>query len=704
MSNKDHIKSTKEFDLSNLEKKEMKYEKRDRTLDIALSISLIYSAIGALWILLSDQFIEIITRDKKTITFISMIKGWVYVGITGAIIYYLVAYYVNKNRNSEKNLIRSDLKLSLLNKDTELLKNHLKLLINDKIALQKNCLCHQEQLNDLEEVYNVIMENTSEVIWEETNGHMHFSNRWYEITGYSREEYERNDQWEDLLHPVDKFNFLIKSEELLRNKSQNLQSEFRIMTKWGHYKWLKTRGKYFFNPQGQVYRKIGIITDISYLKEYEQKLYNYVCYDQLTGLLNRFALNDILVNMISGKANTNFALLIVDIDNFKNVNDTKGHTFGDSLLIQVSERLKDLYTNEAKIFRISGDEFVVLINPFEKKEEIERKAVDIIRVFNTQFEVMKSALFLTASIGVSLYPEHGADIDSLLKNADIAVIKAKENGKNRIVFFNEPMNESLIEKMQIERCLWSALPNNEFQLYYQPQLDLITNKITGFEALLRWKNEELGMVPPKKFINIAEETRLIILIGEWVFKSACEFLKRLHRLGHEDMGISINISMIQLLQDDFVDMVIDTIDEIEINARLVELEITESVLMEFYETIAGKLRLLRSRGIKIALDDFGKGYSSLNYLIQLPITTLKIDKTFIDTISSDGKKKSITSLVVNLGRNMDLNVVAEGVEQKEQMEYLTQIKCDKIQGYYFSKPLPESEIIRKMGENWNENQ
>jgi len=703
MSNKDPVKSTEELDLIRLEKKENNYEKKGETVDIAFRISIIYSVVGALWILLSDQVIEVLVHDKETITFLSMIKGWIYVCITGAIIFHLVAYYMKMIRSLEKDLLGSNLRLTVIEKDMELLRNHFNILINDKIALQKNCLSYQEQLNDLEEIYSVIMENSSEVIWEETNGYIHFSNRWYEITGYSREEYEKYDQWDDLLHPVDKFNFLLKSEELLRNKSQNLRSEFRIMTKEGHYKWLKTRGKYFFNSQGQVYRKIGIITDISEIKECEQKIYNYVSYDQLTGLHNRYALNDILINMINGKTNTNFALLIVDIDDFKNVNDTKGHTYGDNLLVKISERLKDLYTNEVKLFRISGDEFVVLINPFEKKEEIERKAVDIIRIFNTQFEVMQSTLFVTASIGVTLYPEHGTDVDTLLKNADIAVNKAKENGKNRIVFFNEPMNECLAEKMQIERCLWSALSNNEFELYYQPQVDLATNKITGFEALIRWKNTELGMVSPKKFISIAEETRQIIPIGEWVFKSACEFLKRLHQLGHEHMGISINISMIQLMQDDFVDMVIDTIEEIEINARLIELEITESILMEFYETIAGKLRLLRSRGIKIALDDFGKGYSSLNYLIQLPITTLKIDKTFIDTISSNGKKKSITALVVKLGRSMGLNVVAEGVEQKEQMDYLALLKCHKIQGYYFSKPLPESEIIKKMGENWNEN-
>jgi EAL domain-containing protein (putative c-di-GMP-specific phosphodiesterase class I) len=254
--------------------------------------------------------------------------------------------------------------------------------------------------------------------------------------------------------------------------------------------------------------------------------------------------------------------------------------------------------------------------------------------------------------------------------------------------------------MYIEKNLWIALVNNEFELYYQPQFDLETDCITGFEALIRWNSSELGMISPSRFIGIAEDSHLIIPIGMWVLKTACSFLHKLHQSGYQELNISVNISMLQLLQDEFVDMVMDTVRTAGINAKYLELEITESILMESYETIAGKLKLLRTKGIKVALDDFGKGYSSLNYLKLLPITTLKIDKAFIDTITDNEENKSFADLIVNLGRSLNLCVIAEGVETSEQKDYLTKNKCNKMQGYLFSRPLPEYEVFQKMNEEW----
>lgn len=670
------------------------------TSDVSLKISLVYSIGGVLWILFSDKVLDILFNDKATITFLSMIKGWGYVIITSAIIYHLVSHYIRIIRKLEKDIVFSKLKLTITEKEQELVKKHFNSSLVDKIKLQQECTNNLKHRNKLEDIFNVIMDNTSEVIWEEEDGRTNFSKRWYEITGYNREDFTNVNQLETVLHPLDLKKVMAIIEEHVRSRTPYFHCEFRIKTKDGLYKWINARGKYLLNSDGTIYRKIGIFTDVSDIKEYEKKLYHFACYDRLTGLQNRVALNETLYKMIYEKQNTTFALLFVDIDNFNYVNDTLGHTIGDNLLLKVSERLKGLYNNNANLFRIGGDEFIILISHYTSREDIEKKAVDIIRAFKTQFEVTGNPLYVTVSIGVSLYPEHGTDVETLLKNADIAVHKAKETGKNRIVFYNEPMNEIMIERVYLEKCLRTALANNEFELYYQPQLDLETMQITGFEALVRWKNAELGMVPPTKFISIAEETRHIIPIGAWVFRSACEFLKKLHQLGYENLNVSINISMLQLLQDDFAEMLIDTIDTIGLNARQVELEITESILMEAYETIAGKLLLLRSRGISLALDDFGKGYSSLNYLKQLPITTLKIDKTFIDTISNKEKNKSLTELIVNLGKSMNLNVIAEGVETKEQMDYLALHKCNKIQGYYFSKPQPEYEVIKKLNKEW----
>lgn len=430
------------------------------------------------------------------------------------------------------------------------------------------------------------------------------------------------------------------------------------------------------------------------LKAYEKELEYQAYHDQLTGLKNRRALIRRLDQLIMEEkpGPGQVALLIVDIDNFKYINDTMGHIFGDNLLIKVSDRLGELTEKDCKIFRLSGDAYVVLSEGYDNEGDIESLALKLLKGFESRFEVSGSSMFISVSIGIALYPEHGNSLDELLKNADIALYKAKETGKNRIVFYNKPMDEALSERVLLEKHMRTALDNNEFILHYQPQLDIRTNKISGFEALLRWKSPELGFISPLRFISVAEDTHLIIPIGEWVLKNACVFLKNLQQQGHTEMSISVNISMLQLLQEDFVERVTEILRFTQLDPVYLELEITESILMESYEAIAGKLKKLTEKGIKIALDDFGKGYSSLNYLKQLPISTLKIDKSFIDTIEAGKKDKSLTDLIVKVGRSMGLCVVAEGVETQEQMDYLVKHKCSKIQGYLFSKPMPEEQV------------
>jgi diguanylate cyclase (GGDEF)-like protein len=429
------------------------------------------------------------------------------------------------------------------------------------------------------------------------------------------------------------------------------------------------------------------------LEDYEKELHNQAYHDQLTGFKNRRSLIKNLSELVSSKTKGKVALLILDIDNFKYINDTMGHCFGDQLLMKVSDRLESFIEDDCKIYRLGGDEFVILFENFDEIATIEKLAVKLLKGCTTGFFIDLSNIFISISIGISLYPEHGDNLDELLKNADIAVYKAKEKGKNRIVFYNKPMNEVISERVRLEKHLRVALDNNEFILHYQPQLDIATNKVSGLEALIRWNSPELGFISPLKFISIAEDTHLIIPIGEWVLKNACLFLKKLHQQGYEDLSMSVNISMLQLIQDDFVDKVMEILDESKLNPKYLELEITESILMESYEDIAEKLKLLKGKGVMIALDDFGKGYSSLNYLKQLPISTLKIDKSFVDTILVDDAEKSLTDLIIKIGRTMDLCVVAEGVETQEQLDYLRSHKCSKIQGYFFSRPVAEESVI-----------
>lgn len=615
-----------------------------------------------------------------------------------------VKAYVNKDwKKMNKLALRTALihyhfKLNEANKELELLNEQFVLSQIQFKELQDQLLNNQEQLHNSEEKYQIFLETTNDAIWEEVNGARWFSERWYEITGYSPEDMEGFEQIENLIHPSDKEKVRKIIAEHIRNRTPYYYCEYRISTKSGDYKWIKAKGKAIINNENNYYRMIGMHMDLSEINEYKEKLHYIACHDQLTGLQNRLSLNKKMQCLMMEKVT--FALLYIDIDKFKNINDTMGLSFGDALLLQVSERLKSLDSMDT-LFRIGGDEFVILLEQFNKKEDVERSAINIIKAFKTPMELEASSILITASIGVSMYPEHGIDVDTLLKNADIAVNKAKESGRNRIVFYNEPLNEVIIERMFIEKNLWLALVNNEFDLYYQPQLDLETECISGFEALIRWNNPELGSIAPDRFIGIAEDTHLIIPIGMWVLKTACGFLQKLQQMGYIGMNISVNISMLQLLQDEFVDFVMNTVAAAGINAKHLELEITESILMESYETIAEKLKLLRARGIKIALDDFGKGYSSLNHLKQLPITTLKIDKVFIDTIIDNEKSKSLTDLIVNMGRSLNLCVIAEGVETSEQKDYLIQHKCNKMQGYFFSKPLPEYEVIQKMNGQWN---
>jgi diguanylate cyclase (GGDEF)-like protein len=430
--------------------------------------------------------------------------------------------------------------------------------------------------------------------------------------------------------------------------------------------------------------------------EYESKLHYEAYHDQLTGLKNRRSLIKNIEELEALKTKGKVALLILDIDNFKYINDTMGHHFGDLLLKKVSARLEEICEDDCRVYRPGGDEFIILLENYDESALVEKLALKILKECTLGYEIDCSKLFISISIGISLYPEHGESLDALFKNADIAVYKAKETGKKKIVFFNKAMNEAIAERVLLEKHLRTALDNDEFLLYYQPQLDIETNKVTGLEALIRWNNLDLGFVSPLRFISIAEDTHMIIPIGEWVIRNACKFLKKLHLQGHEELSMSVNVSMLQLIQDDFVDKLMMILEELELNPECLELEITESILMESYEAIAAKLGILRDVGIRIALDDFGKGYSSLNYLKQLPISTLKIDKSFVDTILAGDTDKSLTDLIIRIGRTMDLCVVAEGVETKEQFDFLSSHKCTKIQGYFFSKPIPEEAVMKSM--------
>ncbi len=426
------------------------------------------------------------------------------------------------------------------------------------------------------------------------------------------------------------------------------------------------------------------------LRESREELRVLVYYDHLTGLSNRRRLYDDLPEFLAANPIKAKALIFIDMDNIKLVNDSLGHLLGDQLILETARRIETVIPRGDRLFRLGGDEFIVL-STVSTQTEACQLAARIVDAFNIPVHFEGNSIHTSLSIGLALYPEHGHETSELLKKADIALYESKRQGKNRYILFNPSLLTGVKDRMRLGELLHKAQERNELEVFYQPQTDAVHGTVVSFEALLRWKSAELGMISPAQFIPIAEENHLIIPIGKWVLEQACFFLKKLHEQGFSDMGIAVNVSIIQLMQEDFVDTVLTALRLSGIDPNKLELEITESVLMESFSVIDKKLRNLRTLGIGIALDDFGQGYSSLSYLNRLPITVLKIDKVFVDDITGDGAERSITGNIVAIGKKMGLTVIAEGVETESQLLYLGAQHCDKIQGYIFSKPIPEAE-------------
>jgi diguanylate cyclase (GGDEF)-like protein len=417
-------------------------------------------------------------------------------------------------------------------------------------------------------------------------------------------------------------------------------------------------------------------------------------HDNLTGLPNRILLSkqinhSIVLSKSIGKM---LAVLFLDLDDFKLVNDTMGHDIGDQLLIEVSKRLANALCIGDTVSRIGGDEFIILIKNAEDIDYINKVSEKILNCFNDSFIVNNQNYFATTSIGVAIYPTDGKNAEELIKNADIAMYKAKEKDKNQYIICNSVMKTKIIETMEMTNSLLQALERNEFELYYQPQLSCISSEILGVEALIRWNHPELGMISPVDFIPIAEKTNLIISIGDWVIRTACKQNKKWQDEGFTPIRMGVNVSVKQFLNGNLVKEVEEILRETGLDCQYLELEITESAVMKGKGNIIETLTIFKNMGIHIAFDDFGTEYSSLNYLKQLPVDRIKIPMTFIQGIGVNTKDEAITKAIIILAKNMGLGVIAEGVETKIQLDFLNQKMCDEIQGYYYYKPMPSNEV------------
>jgi diguanylate cyclase (GGDEF)-like protein/PAS domain S-box-containing protein len=437
-------------------------------------------------------------------------------------------------------------------------------------------------------------------------------------------------------------------------------------------------------------------------KDAEQRLAYLAQFDTLTGLANRSLFLDRFAQTLKQAQRNEWlvAVLFIDLDRFKLVNDMLGHAAGDELLVKVGQRLQHCVRAEDSVGRLGGDEFALVLARLARPEDAAIVAQHVVAALAPPFTLEGQEIYVSASVGIGIYPSDGNDPDTLLRNADTAMYRAKEHGRNGYQFYLPQMNEQALERMQLQMQLRGALERQEFVLHYQPKVCAASGHINGFEALLRWQHPVRGLVPPLQFIGILEETGLIIPVGEWVVRSVCEQLARWQAAGITPRPVAINLSARQLHQGRFDATVAAILADTGIDPGLLELEITESVLMSDADDAVRMLNALRSTGLRLSIDDFGTGYSSLAYLKRFPIDALKIDRTFISDLMTESDDGSIALAIISLARSLKLKVVAEGVETRAQLEFLKAHGCDEMQGYYFARPLGIADCTRALAENW----
>ncbi len=498
----------------------------------------------------------------------------------------------------------------------------------------------------------------------------------------------------DFIHPRDAVAARKVFADVLPRPNQEAHGELRFRHKDGRWIWLEGFSQNLLHESS-----VGAIVlnyrDVSQRKETEKQLEYRAHYDSLTGLPNRLLFRDRLVNSLAHarRNRVGVAVMYLDVDHFKLVNDGLGHSFGDRLLADVAQRLQSSLRASDTISRIGGDEFSILLPEVTSTEAVAGVARKVLDSLARPFNVDGHDLFVTASIGISCYPSDGDDAETLLKCADAAMYRAKELGRNQAQLFTASMNERYVRRLALEQHLHHAIERQQLELYYQPVYDRARRRIVSLEALLRWRDPNRGIVQPAEFIALAEETGLIIPIGEWVLRTACRQLRHWHDQGLAALRLAVNISAVQLQQRDLVDLVRSAVDDSGIVPELLQLEITESAAMQNFEMTMKALHDLRAMGVGVAVDDFGTGQSSLIYLKHFPIDTVKIDKEFLREVTSDETAAAIVSYVINLAHTLQLKVVAEGVETEEQYTFLRHYACDLMQGYLFSEPLPVDAVF-----------
>ncbi|MEK6320568.1 MAG: EAL domain-containing protein [Acidobacteriota bacterium] len=551
-----------------------------------------------------------------------------------------------------------------------------------------------ESLNASEERCAMLLRGASDGLWDwdlETN-EMEFCSRWKAMLGYEEHELNsRPDEWFNRVHVEDIERVQSELMSHLLGLTPQFQSEHRVRRQDGTYRWMLSRGLAVLDSNRFVYRMTGSLTDVTDQKQAEKQLLHNAFHDSLTGLPNRVLFMDRLKHSLAevkkGEGYS-FGVLFLDLDRFKVVNDSLGHQIGDQLLVATARRLESCIRPGDIVARLGGDEFAIIVDHVRHVSDAIQAAERIREHLASPFNLSGHEVFISASIGIALNQTASEEPDEIIRNADTAMYRAKDQGRGCFELFDKGMHVRNAALSQLETGLRGALARGEFRVHYQPIISLETWRISGFEALIRWEHPEHGYISPLKFIPVAEETGLIIPIGQWVLREACEQLRVWQDQFPSDppLSISVNLSGRQFSQPDLIDRISQILKETGLDASSLKMEITESAIIENIDAAALMLKRIKALGIRLSLDDFGTGYSSLSYLHRFPIDTLKIDRSFVSRINLP-KNAEIVKTILTLAGNLGMDVVAEGVETRDQIIQLTGLNCEYVQGYLLSKPI-----------------
>jgi diguanylate cyclase (GGDEF)-like protein/PAS domain S-box-containing protein len=559
----------------------------------------------------------------------------------------------------------------------------------------------KEMLQNSENKYRVLFEDSADANWlMDKKGFLDCNSAALKMFGYPADE---------MMHPSD-----ISPPNQRDGTSSRVAAEEKIAAAFRkgteRFEWLHQRknGNVFpaevcltaLTLSGKP-RLLATVRDISDRKLAEEQVQFLAYYDALTGLPNRTLLKDRVTKALAAahRQEHKVAFLFLDLDRFKDINDSLGHPVGDLLLQEIAERLKTWGREQDTVARLGGDEFLIMVTQVKDLIDVAVAAERLMDAMTAAFVVQGHSLNVSCSVGVSIFPEHGTDCETLIKNADAAMYGAKDSGRNNFRFFSEEMNAQVVERLTLESSLRLALAKEELFLVYQPQMDVSTGRVTGLEALLRWQHPELGLVPPDRFVRIAENSGLIVPIGEWVLRTACRQAKEWQDDGLPPVSVAVNVSAAQFRQQGFCRLVRSALRETGLAAQYLELELTEGLLLADADVTLSVLRELKSMGLTLAIDDFGTGYSSFSYLRQFQVNKIKIDRLFIRDVNVNPDDAAITTAIINMAKGLKLKVIAEGVENEAQMSFLRKHRCDEIQGYYFSKPLAVDKVADKLRGN-----